>query len=279
MNEFLQHKLLDLGYGSLTTGQLISALLVLAGTWALLRVLRSWLDHRWGHGDHGNPRVIAVYKLVSYFFWTGTILLALDMVGVRLTFLLAGGAALLVGLGLGIQQTFNDIISGIIILAEGMIKVGDVMEVDGTVGRVTDINLRTTKVLTRDDIHLLVPNHKFINENVINWSHTDMVTRFHIGVGVAYGTDARLVERVLIQCANAHPAVLSDDHGHSITVRLVDFGDSSLDFEVLFYSRNVFRIETTKSEIRFAIVDAFKENGITIPFPQRDVHMYPTGRS
>jgi small-conductance mechanosensitive channel len=272
MREILQYEILTIGKASITVGHIFISALVLLCTWLVLRLIKGTLQRRWGKVDQESARALAVYKLLSYFIWTSSLLFALDVVGVRLTFLLAGGAALLVGVGLGIQQTFNDMISGIIILAEGTIRVGDVMEVDGLVGRVTDINLRTTKVLSRDDIHILVPNHKFINENVVNWSHTDLVTRFHVGVGVSYGTDPRLVERVLIGCALENAAVLQDT-GHPVTARLTGFGDSSLNFEVLFYSQNVFRIETTKSEIRFAITDAFARQRITIPFPQRDVHM------
>ena len=201
MREILQYEILTIGKASITVGHILISVLVLLCTWLALRLIKGTMRRRWGKVDQESARAMAVYKLLSYFIWTSSLLFALDVVGVRLTFLLAGGAALLVGVGLGIQQTFNDMISGVIILAEGTIRVGDVMEVDGLVGRVTDINLRTTKVLSRDDIHILVPNHKFINENVVNWSHTDLVTRFHVGVGVSYGTDPRLVERVLISCA------------------------------------------------------------------------------
>ncbi|MEO8589862.1 MAG: mechanosensitive ion channel domain-containing protein [Flavobacteriales bacterium] len=273
MPNILRYELLNLGDTSLTVAHLLAAALVLLVAWVTLRVLRLALMRRWGRDDHGRARSLAVHQLTSYALWTAAILVALEAIGLHVTFLLAGSAALLVGVGLGIQQTFNDILSGIIILVEGTIKVGDVMEVDGLVGRVTQINLRTTKVLSRDAILILVPNHKFINENVVNWSHSDMVTRFRITVGVAYGSDVRQVQQLIHACAVAHPDVLGDEPESPVVVRLADFGDSSLDLELLFYSTNIFRIETTKSEIRFAILDTFKQYGISIPFPQRDVHM------
>lgn len=273
MNNFLRYELLNFGDTSLTVAHLLAAAVVLLVAWVVLRMLRLALMRRWGRDDHGRTRSLAVHQLTSYALWTAAILMALEVMGLHVTFLLAGSAALLVGVGLGIQQTFNDILSGIIILVEGTIKVGDVMEVDGLVGRVTQINLRTTKVLSRDAILILVPNHKFINENVVNWSHSDMVTRFRITVGVAYGSDARQVQQLIHACAVAHQDVISDKPENPVVVRLVGFGDSSLDLELLFYSTNIFRIESTKSEIRFAILDTFKQHGISIPFPQRDVHM------
>jgi small-conductance mechanosensitive channel len=193
--------------------------------------------------------------------------------------MLAGSAALLVGLGLGLQQTFNDIVSGIIILIEGTIRVGDVLELEGLVGRVTEIKLRTSTVYTRDGMNVIVPNHRFINENVVNWTHNHLANRFRITVGVAYGSDEQLVHKLLKECAEAHDDVITKETDRSVLVRLIGFGDSSLDFEILFWSRNAFRIEQTKSDIRFAILKAFREAGITIPFPQHDVHLIPVPKN
>ena len=124
-------------------------------------------------------------------------------------------------------------------------------------------------------MNVIVPNHRFINENVVNWTHNNMVNRFRITVGVAYGSDEQLVHRVLKDCAERHAEVITNEPEKAVLVRLIGFGDSSLDFELLFWSRNAFRIEQTKSDIRFAILKAFREAGVTIPFPQRDVHLIP----
>ncbi|MCB0786228.1 MAG: mechanosensitive ion channel, partial [Flavobacteriales bacterium] len=127
----------------------------------------------------------AIYNLVKYVVWVLAIMAMLDSVGVKITFLLAGATALLVGLGFGIQQIFNDIVSGVVIQIEGTISVGDVIEVEGLVGRVLEIHLRTSLIRTRDDIMIIVPNSRFVNDKVINWSTMERNTRFHVTVGVA----------------------------------------------------------------------------------------------
>ncbi len=129
--------------------------------------------------------------------------------------------------------------------------------------------------MTRDGMNVIVPNHRFINENVVNWSHNARENRFRITVGVSYGSDEHVVKEQLMRCASEHPDVMTDNKAHPILVRLIDFGDNGLQFELLFWSRNTFLIEQTKSELRLAVLAAFREHGITIPFPQRDVHMIP----
>lgn len=201
--------------------------------------------------------------------WVISISLILDAVGVNITFFLAGSAALLVGVGLGLQQTFNDIVSGIILLIEGTTKVGDVLEIDDDVVEIENIGLRTSKGLNRDDIVIIIPNSKITTNKVINWSHQSKKTRFRINVGVAYGCDVDLVVKILEESVFAHPDITDKN---LIEARLVNFGNSSLDFQVLFFSENVFRIEKVKSDIRKIINRKFIEKGIVIPFPQMDVH-------
>lgn len=221
-----------------------------------------------------EDRLMSLFQLFKYFIWIVAIALAMERIGINLTLLLAGSAALLVGVGLGIQQTFNDIISGVIILAEGSLKINDVVEVDKLIGKVTEINLRTSIIYTRDGIYIIVPNHKFINENVINWSHHARATRFNITVGVAYGSDEMLVKKVLLECLMEEDAVLKENpDGYSMFVRIINFGNSSIDFEMLFWSQDIFYIEEVKSRIRFAILQKLRENNIVIPFPQTDVHI------
>lgn len=211
----------------------------------------------------------SVYQILAYIFWTITILLVMDSFGVKITVLLAGSAALLVGVGLGLQNTFNDFISGFILLFEGSIKVGDILEVDGDIIKIRKIGLRTSEAFNRDDIVVLIPNSIITTNKVINWSHQSKKTRFRIKVGVAYGSDIDLVEHLLLESAKEHPEV--EDDG-MIKARFVDFGNSSLDFELLFFSRNIFRIENVKSDIRKTINRKFIENKVTIPFPQMDLH-------
>ena len=123
---------------------------------------------------------------------------------------------------------------------------------------------------TRDDIVMIIPNSKFINENVVNWTHSNDNTRFHLKVGVAYGSDVDKVKFILEKCANDHPSVTKNPKP---SVRFTDFGNSSLDFELLFHSNSVFRVENVKSELRFMIDREFRRSEVVIPFPQRDLHI------
>ena len=204
--------------------------------------------------------------------WIISFAITLQALGIRITVLLAGSAALLVGIGLGLQQTFNDIVSGIILLSERSIKVGDILEIDGDVIKILSIGLRTSKGLNRDEISIIIPNSLITTNKVINWSHQSKKTRFKINVGVAYGSDVNLVIKVLQESALEHSDIFDKEH---VEARLVDFGSSSLNFQLLFFSQNIFRIEKVKSEIRKIISRKFIENNITIPFPQLDLHMKP----
>ena len=212
----------------------------------------------------------AINQLLQYFVYVIAILMALEALGFSITVLWGGAAALLVGIGLGLQETFKDLFSGIIMLFERRVEVGDVVEVDGLIGIVRRIGVRTSLVETRDNITVIVPNSKLIVEKVINWSHFDNKARFFVRVGVAYGSDTELVKKILLNVARENAFVLRHPPPF---VRFVDFGDSSLDFQIHFWSHEFIRIEDVKSDIRFEIDQAFRKNGVTIPFPQRDVWM------
>lgn len=209
-------------------------------------------------------------KLMVYLIYTIGIVIGLDTIGINITILVAGSAALLVGVGLGIQHIFDDLVSGFIVLFEGVIKVGDIIELDGLVARVDQIDIRTSKVITRDGNFLIIPNSKITSQNVMNWSMETRASRFSIDVGVAYGSDTQLVKRLLLECAEKHPAVLNDQANR---VDFVSFGDSSLKFKLYFWARRSWDINIHLSDVRFSIDEAFRENGIKIPFPQRELHV------
>jgi len=236
--------------------------------WFIKKILKS--RHSVQSLDEGNA--YAIFQIIRYILWTIAIILGLETLGVKITILLAGSAALLVGVGLGLQELFKDIISGIIILTEGTVKVNDIIESDGDIINVQSIGLRTLKGLTRDDIVIVIPNSQIITNKVINWSHQSKRTRFKINVGVAYGSNVDLVTKALTESVLEHPEI-DDGDRQNIEVRFLDFGNSSLDFQVLFFSKDVFKIEKIKGEIRRTINQKFIEFGITIPFPQMDVHM------
>jgi small-conductance mechanosensitive channel len=185
-----------------------------------------------------------------------------------LSWLIGGSAALLVGIGLGLQQTFNDLISGIIILIEGTVEVGDIVKIDESVAVVRKIGLRVSQIETRDNSTLIIPNSKLVVDNVNNLSHDIKPTRFQIDVGVGYNSDVRLVEKLLLQAANEHSRVSKKPKPR---VQFRDFGNSSLDFTLHFHSQERMSVEFIKSDIRFNIIHLLRENKIEIPFPQQDL--------
>lgn len=215
----------------------------------------------------------SVFLIVKYFIWVIVIIVILDSFHVKISVFLASFAALLIGVGLGIQQVFGDVAAGIILLIERNLKIHDVIQLDdGTVGKVTEIGLRTSKIKTRDDIITIVPNSMFINDRIINWSHIDFKTRFSVGVGVSYGSDVEKVTSILLKCAKQVPDIAQTPIPF---VRFEDFGDSSLDFKLYFWVNESFLVENVKSLLRYHIDREFRKNKVTIPFPQRDVHFYP----
>ena len=265
--EFLELHLM-IGSYKLTMAHLLLAILILTVakllTWLFRHVL---LQRYFKKRQIDRGRQIAIQQFLSYIIWIVAIFALLELFDVS-NMLLASSAALLVGIGLGLQDSFRDLISGIIILVEGTVEVGDVLEVDGIVARVSNIGLRTSKLETRDRVSILVPNSSLVVNKVTNWTHDDQPTRFHIKVGVAYGSDLDLVTELLIKSAASHHLVLSDP---APDVQFKSFGDSSLDFELLFYTREFLRIEFLKSDIRYNVDKNFRENNVQIPFPQRDV--------
>lgn len=266
----LDYQLIQLEKYSLSVSQLLFFVLILVFARLLLYIIKKVLLRQVKMQRLDPGKEYAVYQIIVYLTYVIAISVGLESIGVKLTVLLAGSTALLVGLGLGLQDFFRDLVSGFIVLWERTVTAGDVVEIAGTVGRVQEVGLRTTSVFTRDDIVMIIPNQMLVNEKVVNWSQNGKATRFTVDVGVAYGSDTALVERVLMEAAEEHPAVQKDP---SPLVHFVDFGNSSLDFKLLFYSHNLFRIERIKSELRFSIDKKFRENKITIPFPQRDVWM------
>ena len=212
----------------------------------------------------------SIYSLVRYLIIVISIISGLQLFGFNLSVLVAGSAALLVGIGLGLQNLFSDFVSGIILLVDSSVKVNDVIEADGLICIVKEINLRTTTVLTRDDKYIILPNSSLTTHQLINWTHNDLASRFEVNVGVDYSSDVTQVMQVLKEAVDSQNGILKDP---SPFVRFTDFGDSSLNFSIIFWSEDVFRVENIKSEMRIKIFELFKQNKITIPFPQRVVHL------
>ncbi|NJM15536.1 MAG: mechanosensitive ion channel [Bacteroidales bacterium] len=271
LRDILSYNIVSTKTFSLSVYHLVIVLLVILATnliiWVIKRIFKR--QQKKETVDIGKSQ--AIFQIVKYAIWVIAISLTLDTIGIKITILLAGSAALLVGLGLGLQQIFQDIVSGVVILFERVIKVGDVVELpESLIGRVREIGLRTSKIETRDNIITIVPNSKFITDEVINWSHMSEQTRFSVAVGVAYGSNVDLVTELLLKSVKTHKDVSRSPQPF---VRFKDFGESSLDFEVFFWTTNSFLAENIKSDMRYIIDRLFRESNVQIPFPQRDVHI------
>ena len=229
-----------------------------------------WMNERINMKRMDRGRGKSFIQILKYVIWIIGLSIIANSFGLNMTFVIASISALLIGVGFGLQHIFNDFFSGIIILFDGSIKVDDIVEVEGTIGRVLTIGLRFSKVLTRDNVIFIVPNSRFTTEKVINWSHNKEATRFHVNVGVAYGSNVRLVEQILQESASKHVQIVKIPQPF---VRFNDFGESSLDFQLYFWTVNDFLVENIKSDLRFVIDDEFRKNNIEIPFPQRDLHL------
>jgi small-conductance mechanosensitive channel len=211
-------------------------------------------------------------KLLYYFGLVLLLLLPLRIIHIPLTAFAFVGGALAIGVGFGAQNLINNFISGFILMAERPIRVGDVIDIEGTFATVEDIGPRSTRIRTGDNIHVLVPNSSFLEKNIINWTLSDKMVRAHVTVGVAYGSPVRKVEALLLQAVSENERVLKDPKPF---VLFKDFGDNSLLFYLYFWVSmdNMTQRLITESDIRFRIDDLFRESGIVIAFPQRDVHL------
>jgi small-conductance mechanosensitive channel len=213
----------------------------------------------------------AIGTILRYVIVTVGFLIILQTFGIDLTTLNVLAGAIGIGVGFGLQNVANNFISGLIILFERPIKVGDRIEVDDVHGEVRSIGARSTTILTNDNIAIIVPNSKFISENVINWSFDRGGIRFRIPVGVAYDSDLDLVTSLLLGVAKGNSDVATDPPP---SVRFLRFDDSSLYFELRVWTRSrIHRPGLLKSDLNFAILKTFREKGIEIPFPQRDLRV------
>lgn len=222
---------------------------------------RDWID---------EGRSYTIVQMSKYVLYTISIILILKILFGNISSILIGASALFVGIGLGLQEFFTDVVSGFILLNDGSIQVGDIVELEGHIARIEKINIRTSHVKTTEGKIIIVPNSKFTEEYLTNWSVSDKYTRFHIDVSVAYGTDTALVKDLLYGVALKHTMVEKD---RQILVLFKHFGDNGLEFQLYFWARRSWDILTIKSDLRFEIDRVFRENNIRIPYPQRDLHI------
>ena len=253
----------------LTIGTLLVVIISFFLTHVVLRWIRKLITRRMDGTD--TLKFMTIFRFVRYVVFVLVFFMILSYTGINVTPFLAASAALLVGVGLALQELFQDVIGGIVIMLDKSIGIGDVVEVDGKVGKVFEINLRSTRALTRDDKVLIVPNHMFIRDSIFNYTQNHAATRESVNVGVAYGSDTALVSKLLLQSLEDLQNIKKEP---APTVFFRDFGDSALIFSLFYYVDDSFIAPATSSEIRFKIDKLFRENGVTIPFPQRDVHLF-----
>lgn len=268
MKEFFELTIVDYGKINITVLNLVEIGVTIAITYLILFLLKKFLRFQSKKLNLQYGDVYAIFQIIKYVVIVIITIMILNTLGIDTTILLTSSAALLVGVGLGLQNIFKDFLSGILLLFSKTIRINDVVEVGGNLGKIIEINLRTTKIVTRDDFHLLVPNSKFVEESVVNWSLEYTHIRLKLSVGIAYGSDVYLAKKILLDSVINNEDVLNEPKPF---VRFTDFGNSSLDFELIFWTNNIFGMENVKSEIRFKIDEAFRSNNITIPFPQRTV--------
>lgn len=258
---------------SVTFGGLTISLVVFAAGVIIAGSLKKIIHQRLLEKSQLNESARAIAEKLSYYFLLLLVLLfALRLLNVPLTAFTFLGGALAIGIGFGAQKLISNFISGFILMAEQPIKVGDLIEINGEPGWIDDIGVRATSVRTFSNINILVPNSYFIENNITNWTHNDNLIRCNIMVGVVYGAPVETVKEKLLQSAREHPAVHDDPPP---VVWFSDFGDNSLVFKLLFWitiSPTCGR-QQTESDIRFRIDRLFREAGLVIAFPQRDVHL------
>lgn len=268
---------LDLGfhYGEgeksihITVGLLLLLTVAFIVTSFVLRWIRSLLTRKMQADD--KLKFVSIFKFIKYVVYIVVILFTMSAAGINITILITASAALFVGLGLALQELFQDIIGGIFIILDKSLRVGDIIEIDGKVGKVFEIKLRTTRAITRDDKIVIIPNHHFISDIVFNYTQNHKTTRENVKVGVAYGSDVQLVTDILQEIVTEQKGILKNPKPF---VLFDEFGDSALLFSVHFYISDSFSDPKLKSMLRYKIDDKFRKNNVTIPFPQRDVHIF-----
>jgi small-conductance mechanosensitive channel len=280
--DFLNFKLIDLKSFHLNFFDIFVILTIFFVSRILVNFSKIVIGRKFRKAANSDLSTEYVYvKIAKYFIYVFAIIFCLQILDVDVTLLLTGSAALLVGIGLGLQDVFKDVFAGFVLLFEGNLRVGDIVEItsgsknstkssNGIIAKIVKINVRTSQIQTREGNVLIIPNTRLTQEQVENWSHGSELTRFIINLTVEYGANTELIKRLLKQAALAHPKVKKS---HPILVRLANFGDSGLELELVFWADQSWDINNYKSEIRFEIDRLFREYEIKIPYPKRDILM------
>ncbi|NJO12695.1 MAG: mechanosensitive ion channel [Gammaproteobacteria bacterium] len=279
LGNVLSTQLVRWGNGSITVRTLLGLAVVLFGTWYAARLIERFVRHAGERraADGGDYSVAyAVGRLARYAIWMVGVIVALQFAGLDLSSFALIGGAVGVGIGFGLQNIVSNFFSGIILLMERSLKVGDFVDLQsGVLGRVREIALRFTRVTTNDQVDVLVPNSEFVNGRVTNWTFDDANRRVRVAFGVAYGTDKELVREAGLAAAARVDGVLSADPRRMAEVWLVGLGDSSLNFELVVWvdRKRLMSPARTQASLLWALHDEICARGIEIPFPQRDLNV------
>ena len=260
-----------------TVGGLVAAVLAVAGAWLLSVLVRRWLGGYARRNPNANrASLYTVSRLAQYVLLSVGVLIGLDRAGIPVSKLTVFAGAIGVGLGFGLQAIFSNFVSGLILLFDRSLKVGDFVELEsGARGEVRDIKIRATRIATNDNIDILVPNSEFVTGKVTNWTLYDGSRRVRIPFGVGYGSDKEAVRAAALEAAAEVPFTLAHDGPRAPQVWLVEFGDSSLNFELVVWltAEATKRPGAVKAAYLWALHGALERHAIEIPFPQRDLHL------
>jgi len=270
--ESLKIPLFNMGDSSFTVLTLVYLILATLLLFYLASKINKILTHRLLAKSRIDYGVRAAFgSIMKYVVLTIGFIIILQTAGINLSSLTILFGALGIGIGFGLQNVINNFVSGLIILFERPIKVGDRIEVAGVAGDVIDISMRATTIVTNDNISIIVPNSQFISETVINWSHTDRNVRFNYPVGVSYKEDPQVVKKVLLEVALDNPGVLKEPKPD---VLFTEYASSAMMFNLRVWTREyINRPGVLKSQLYYEISRRFREEGIEIPFPQSDIHI------
>lgn len=267
---FINSPIIPLGASRFPIWKILLLVAISVGLWFIVsnltQIFKTYVLVR-TVADQGMQEVLTI--LVRYLLTFIGVIILLQSWGLDVSSLTILGGALGVGIGLGVQNIANNFISSIIILIERPIQVGDFVKVGDLVGTVARIGSRSTQINTQDRVSIIIPNSRFLEDEVINWSHGDPVSRLRIPVGVAYGSDVNLVKKALLEAAKGHPEVLLRPRPQ---VWFQEFGDSSLNFDLLVWTGEPKKQPRIKSDLNYRIEASLHRYGLEVPFPQRDLN-------
>lgn len=268
---------LTFGAFQVSVGGLIGAALSLVAVWVLaLLMRRSLARHAALREVASRAAFYTLSRLASYALYAIGLMFALSFLGIETSRFAVVAGAIGVGLGFGLQAIFSNFVSGIILLFERTLRVGDFVELSsGLRGEVRDINIRSTLISTNDNVDILVPNSEFVTGRVVNWTLSDLSRRIRIPFGIAYGSDKELVKLAALEAAAEVPFTLAQDGPRRPQVWLVAFGDSSLNFELVVWltPEATKRPSAVEAAYMWALETALSRHGLEVPFPQRDLHL------